>query len=197
MQFIVIPHWTHPESGNTFVQQKKKQMAVKKTIAIVGATEKEGRKIANQFACMPYRFLFISNKTIELEELTNNILQKNPEAEIEILECVKDGCWEADIIILAVAAQQNQKVAGLIKEVATQKIVVEISDKEKNVNELQKILPYSKLVKVSGNFQSQEIEINGDDETVNEEIMKIFKQAGYKVKIPKKILSGNEIVQVQ
>ena len=160
-------------------------MAVKKTIAIVGATEKDGRRIANQFACMPYRFLFISNKIIELEELTNNILEKSPDAEIEILECVKDGCWEADIIILAVPAEQNQKVAGLIKEVATQKIVVEISDKEKDVNELRKILPYSKLVRVSGNFQLKEMVIGGEDNTVNEEIKKIFKQAGYKIDISK------------
>ena len=149
-------------------------MAVKKTIAIVGATEKEGIRIANQFACMPYRFLFISNKIIELEEITNNILEKNPDAEIEILECVKEGCWEADIIILAVPAEQNQKVAGLIKEVATQKIVVEISDKEKDVNELRTILPYSKLVRVSGNFQLKEMVIDGEDNTVNEEIKEIF-----------------------
>jgi len=168
-------------------------MAVKKTIAIVGATEKEGIRIANQFACMPYRFLFISNKIIELEEITNNILEKNPHAEIEIIECVKDGCWEADIIILAVPAEQNQKVAGLIKEVATQKIVVEISDKEKDVNELRTILPYSKLVRVSGNFQLKEMVIDGEDNTVNEEIKKIFKQAGYKIDISKKILSGHKL----
>lgn len=160
-------------------------MAVKKTIAIVGATEKEGRRIANQLACMPYRFLFISNKMIELEELTNLILEKYPEAEIENLECVKDGCWEADIIILAVPAEQNQKVAGLIKEVATQKIVVQISDKEKDSNELEKILPYSKLVRVSGNFRSKEIVISGDDKTVNKEISEIFKQAGYRIDISK------------
>ena len=169
-------------------------MAVKKTIAIVGATENEGRKIANQFACMPYRFLFISNKMIALEELTNNILERYPEAEIENLECVKDGCWEADIIILAVPSEQNQKVAGLIKEVATQKIVVEISDNDKDVNELRKILPYSKLVRVSGNFQLKEMVMSGEDNTVNEEIKKIFKQAGYKIDISKKtITSGRKL----
>ena len=173
----------HPECGNTFVKQKKKQMAVKKTIAIVGATEKEGKRLANQFACMPYRFLFISNKIIELEALTNLLLEKYPEAEIENLECVKDGCWEADIIFLAVPAEQNQKVAGLIKEVATQKIVVEISDEEKDSNELKKILPYSKLVRVSGYSTSKEILISGDDEVVNKEISEIFKQAGYKIDI--------------
>lgn len=160
-------------------------MAVKKTIAIVGATENEGRRIANQFACMPYRFLFISNKMIELEELTNLILEKYPEAEIENLECIKDGCWEADIIILAVPPDENQKVAGLIKEVATQKIVVEISDEEKDLNELRKILPYSKLVRVSGNFQLKEIVIKGDNEIVNEEIRTIFNGVGYKAAVSK------------
>ena len=183
----------HPEGNNTFVKQKKKQMALKKTIAIVGATEKEGRRITNQFACMPYRLLLVSNKTNELEELTNLVLEKYPEAEVEKLECVKDGCWEADIIILAVAPEENQKVAGLIKEVATQKIVVEISDEEKDSNELRKILPYSKLVSVSGNLQVKEVLISGDDDTVNVEIKQIFNQAGYKVDISKKNYTSEEI----
>lgn len=155
-------------------------MAVKKTIAIVGATETNGRRIANQFACMPYRLLFISNKIDELEKLANLISKKYPEAEIESLECVKDGCWEADIIIMAVSSEESQKVAELIKEVATQKIVVEISEKEKCLNELRQTLPYSKLVMVSGNFKEKEIVVSGDDGSVTEEIKNIFCQAGYK-----------------
>lgn len=156
-------------------------MAVKKTIAIVGATEKKGRKLVNQFGGMPYRLVLVSNKINELEKLTNDISEKYPEAEIESLDCVKDGCWEADIIILAVPTEEIKKVAVMIKEVATQKIVVEISEKEKDINELRRILPYSKLVRIEGNFLSKEIIISGNDETVNEEIMKIFNQAGYQV----------------
>ena len=52
---------------------KNKEMAVKKTIAIVGATEKAGRAIVNQLASMPYRLLLISHKENELKQLQNNI----------------------------------------------------------------------------------------------------------------------------
>ncbi|MEO8821464.1 MAG: NAD(P)-binding domain-containing protein [Ginsengibacter sp.] len=149
-------------------------MALKKTLAIVGATEKNGRILVNQFACMPYRLLLVSNKLGELQQLSNDISKKYQEADLESLECVKDGCWEADIIVLAVPVEDIQKVAEVIKEVATQKIVVEISDQEQDINELKKILPNSKLVRILGNLQSKEIVIKGDNEIVNEEIMKIF-----------------------
>ncbi len=158
---------------------KNKEMAVKKTIAIVGATEKTGRAIVNQFASMPYRLLLISHQPEKLNELTETISKQYPGAEIEFLVCVKDGCWEADIIIIAVEAAEEKKVAELMKEVATQKIVVVISENENECKELEKVLPYSKIVKAFVNIETNEIFLSGKNETVNEEILEIFKQAGY------------------
>ena len=109
---------------------KNKEMATKKTIAIVGATDKTGRAIVNQFASMPYRLLLVSNNPNELYQFTKKITKEYPDAEIESLECVKDGCWEADVIIIAVAPAEEKQVAELMKEVATQKIVVVVSEKE-------------------------------------------------------------------
>lgn len=153
-------------------------MAVKKTIAIVGATEKTGRAIVNQFACMPYRLLLVSNKINELEQLINNISDKYPKAEVESLECVKDGCWEADIIIIAVAPSEEVQVAEMVKEVATQKIVVVVSEKENECRELGKILPYSKVIKAYINVETREILFPLQGEAVNEEISKIFNLSG-------------------
>ena len=79
--------------------------------------------------------------------ITKKITKEYPDAEIESLECVKDGCWEADVIIIAVAPAEEKQVAELMKEVATQKIVVVVSEKENECEELEKILPYSKVVK--------------------------------------------------
>jgi predicted dinucleotide-binding enzyme len=150
---------------------------MKKTIAIVGATEKNGKEIVMKLAPMPYRLLLISNELTELDRLKNNLSLKHPYAETEALDCIKDGCWEADIIILAVPPEAKQEVAERIKEVATQKIVVNVFNSKDNSLELKKILPYSKLVGVSGNFP--ELKIHGDDKTVNEEIQQIFNLAGF------------------
>jgi predicted dinucleotide-binding enzyme len=153
-------------------------MAMKKTIAIVGATEKSGKEIVMKFASMPYRLLLISNEITALDHLKNDLFVMHPFAEIETLDCVKDGCWEADIIILAVSPEVIQQVAEGIKEVATQKIVVDVFNTKDNIGELKKILPYSKLVGISGNLSS-EIIISGDDKTANEEIQQIFILAGF------------------
>ena len=158
---------------------KNKEMGVKKAIAIVGATETAGRVIVNQFASMPYRLLLISHQPEKLNELTEKINKQYPGAEIESLECVKDGCWEADIIIIAVEAAEEKRVAELMKEVATQKIVVVVSQNENECRELEKVLPYSKIVKAFVNLEEKEIFLSGSCETVNEEISKIFIQAGY------------------
>jgi len=156
--------------------KKKEKMAVKKTIAIVGATEEVGAEIAKKFSFMPYRLLLVSNNEEQLSQLFENISKQNPTAEIDTIECVKEGCWEADIIILAVPGCEEKYAAEMMKEVATQKIVVVLSNAG-----VEQILPYSKIVMVSNISASNEIIISGNDKAVNEEISKIFNQAGYQV----------------
>jgi predicted dinucleotide-binding enzyme len=155
------------------------KMSVKKTIAIVGATEKSGKIIAKRFSSMPYRLLLISNDQVELNNLSENISARKSMAEIDTIDCVKEGCWEADIIILAVPLCEENKVAQKMKEVSTQKIVVTVCDRNDSHEDLNRMLPYSKLVTVSGDLESSEISVNGEDETVNKEIMSLFNQAGF------------------
>ncbi len=160
------------------------KMSVKKTIAIVGATEYKGTEIANHLANSNYRLLLISNDIEKLSYLSESIFLTMPDAEIDILECVKDGCWEADVIILAIACNEEKLIAELMKEVATQKIVVSISDERNTNEELQQLLPYSKIVKASLAYTSNEVTITGNDEEANAEIADIFQNAGYAVKQP-------------
>jgi predicted dinucleotide-binding enzyme len=155
------------------------KMSVKKTIAIVGATENKGAEFANKLAGDDYRLLLISNDSQKLSHLSESIVTNKPEAEVDTLECVKDGCWEADVILLSVSPSEEKAVAGTIKEVATQKIVVMVSDERNLSEDLQHILPYSKLVKISFGFYPGEITISGNDEGANDEISAIFNQAGY------------------
>jgi len=164
---------------------------MKKTIAIVGATESKGVEIANQFAGGDYRLLLISNDVAGLSRLSESIIVGNPGSEIDTIECVKDGCWEADVIILAVSYSEEKLVAELMREVATQKIVVSISGERNPDEELQLVLPYSSLVKVSFASHSKEIVISGNDKEADEEIAEIFSQAGYHTTIENHSLQSN------
>jgi len=167
------------------------KMSAMKTIAIVGATEKTGKIIADNFSSLPYRLLLISNNLEQLQMLTENILAKKNAAEIDSIECVKEGCWEADIIILAVPSCEEKEVAEKMKEVSTQKIVVAVYQGFDSLKDLHKILPYSKLVKVSGVLE-HEILISGEDDAVNEEIRSIFNQAGFCVKAVADLQASNK-----
>ncbi|MBI1769776.1 MAG: NAD(P)-binding domain-containing protein, partial [Bacteroidetes bacterium] len=133
-------------------------MAPKKTIAIVGATEKRGAAIAKSLAKGNYRLLLMSAETEKLAALSKEL---DPSiAEIETISCAKDACWEADIIIVATPYQTEKEVAEKIREVATGKIVISTSNpvdrsyeylfpspNSSAAEELQRMLPYSKVVK--------------------------------------------------
>jgi len=78
------------------------------------------------------------------------IKRNNPGAQVEIVDCVKEGCWEADIIVLAIASHEMEEVIEKIREVATQKIVLIILNHEDDsslsfikAQELKRLLPYS------------------------------------------------------
>lgn len=158
-------------------------MATKKTIAIIGATEKNGVEITRQFAGKDYRLLLISKDKKQLSALLKDLSTRQSKADIESIDCVKDGCWEADVIILAVPLCDEKEAAERMREVATQKIVVLVSDNEEELKMLQQILPHSKLVKVYGDFAAKEIFIEGNNQEVNEEISDIFHQADYNITI--------------
>jgi len=156
-------------------------MAVKKTIAIIGAAGIEGTAIANQLAFSHYRLLLIAPDAEQVSSLSKTISEINLAAETDTIECVKDGCWEADIIILAVPSQEEKNIAEMIKEVATQKIVVSIWDNNINGGQLQRILPYSKLVKLGNIFNLKEKSIAGNDKAANKEIADIFSNASLSI----------------
>jgi predicted dinucleotide-binding enzyme len=155
-------------------------MASKKTIAIVGATGKTGRAIVNRFSCVLHRLLLVSDQFDELHQLVATLIEKKTIAEIEALECVKDSCWEADIIVIAVEPTEEKEVGELMKEVATQKEVVVVSDKEHECDEIKRVLPYSKVIKAKLDVETNTINLSVAQGTVNEEISRIFIEAGYK-----------------
>jgi predicted dinucleotide-binding enzyme len=128
------------------------------TIAIIGATEITGAAIAKNLARSDYRLLLFGHDNNLLTSLAEEIKTLNPAADIDCLGCIIDASWEADIIISAVPAGAEREIAEKIRDVATQKIVMIISDPAERLagyhlsgksaaEEIQKLLPDSKVVK--------------------------------------------------
>ena len=132
----------------------------KTSIAIIGATGKMGSAIATALAKGPYRLLLFSHNKTKLDHLKEAILKANPSADLDCVGCPMDASWEADVIIPAIPYGAEKDVAEKIKQVATQKVVVSISNPLNETydglvtspgtsaaEELQKQLPVSKVVK--------------------------------------------------
>ena len=161
-------------------------MAVQQTIAIVGAAEKLGAELTNKLAKQHYRLLLVSDNKEQLNERSASAQQLVPQAEIEVVECTKDGCWEADTIILTVPATQLNEVAEVIKEVSTQKVVINISAVENDASfisapipGLQKLLPHARVIQALVNVKKGDCVIAGYDDEAVAEAVAIIGKAGY------------------
>ena len=135
-------------------------MAARNTIAIIGATGSMGSAIAKSLAKGNNRLLLFSRHAEKVQALSDEIKRNFRGADTEAVACTVDACWEADIIILAVPYEAEKELAEKIKPVATKKIVISISNPLNNTfdglltppetgaaEELQLLLPYSKVVK--------------------------------------------------
>lgn len=138
-------------------------MAVKNTIAIIASTKEKAKAIVQKIANKKCRVLLVSKHENEYLELHTQIQSQYPALEVDTIDCMKDGCWEADVIIMNLNEDEEKEVSEMIREVATQKLVISFSDSEKGYSEenLQKLLSHSRIVKVSS---SGKMEITGNDE---------------------------------
>ncbi|MDQ2864214.1 MAG: hypothetical protein M3R50_11325 [Bacteroidota bacterium] len=138
-------------------------MAVKNTIAIIASTKEKAKAIVQKIANKKCRILLVSKHENEYVELQAEVQSKYPAMELDTTDCMKDGCWEADVIIMNVNEDEEKEVSEMIREVATQKLVINFSDSEKGCSQenLQRLLSHSRVVRVSG---SGNMEITGNDE---------------------------------
>lgn len=138
----------------------KREQMVKTAVAIIGATGKMGSAIAKALARGPYRLLLFAHNKEKLEQLKEEIRKTTPSADLDCVGCPTDASWEADVIIPAVPYKNEKEVVGRIKTVATQKVVVSISNPLNEsydglltapttsaAEELQQLLPSSKVIK--------------------------------------------------
>lgn len=163
-------------------------MPHKNTIAIIGASGNLGAAIAKGISKGTYRLLLIDKEQNYLPSLASEIIKGNSSADVDIIHCCKDASWEAEIIIIAVPADEQNEIAQKIKEVATQKIVISIASQISSDNDLQQLLPYSKVINVSISVETRQAFIisktidafikGSDDESV-ETAIKIIETIGF------------------
>ena len=135
-------------------------MAVK-TIAIVGATGNMGSAIGKSLSrSSKYKLLLMANDQDKLVDLKLELQKSGSSTEVFAISCAREASWEADIVIVATPYEAEREVAEKIREVATGKIVISISnpltssysdlvtsEDTSAAEELQKLLPHSKVVK--------------------------------------------------
>ena len=179
-------------------------MQTKQTIAIIGATGNMGSAISKSIASGPYRLLLKGIQQDKLDALVKEIKTKHRAADVEAAVCPTEASWEADIIILAVPFDAEKELAGKIKEVANQKIVISIANPlnptfnglvtapdMSAAEELQKLLPNSKVIKAfnttfAADFSTPVIDgkqadafIAGNDEEALQMVSDLVATAGF------------------
>jgi hypothetical protein len=168
------------------VLQKNKEMKVKETIAFIGKADDSSSSLIRKLARKNYPLVLVTKDDPDLVKLSGQILDETPQADVEIIDCVKEGCWEADVIVLANAVTPEPEWVENIKAVATQKILVYLSFTEKDATypvemtkALRRLMPHSKVVQARLNPVSQVVDITGEEGAVAT-VIDIFSNTDYK-----------------
>jgi NADPH-dependent F420 reductase len=197
-------------------------MQTKQTIAIIGATGNMGSAISRSLAKGNYRLLLKDTDTDKLEALVEDIKNKYPATELEAMACPKEASWEADIIILAVPYHADKEIAPAIKEVANQKIVISVANPLNEsfdglvtaadtsaAEELQKLLPHSKVVKAfntsfAADFSTPIIDgkqadafIAGDDDEAVATVSELVSTVGFRPLVAGKLATSRTLEHMQ
>lgn len=151
------------------------------TVAIIGAADGVGARLAKGIAKGPYRILLIDETPATLPFLAEEIFAAGSTAMPEILRCCKDASWEADIIVMAIDDCRCKEVAVQIREVATQKPVIVFKSLQKEEACVQQMLPFSKVTTVTFNDEDNgNVWLSGTDEYALQIAGNMVKQMGLK-----------------
>ena len=117
---------------------------MKQAIAILDATGENGKVIAKALAG-GNRLLLFGHDSERLDRLAEEVKEFVPQADLDCPGCAFEASWEADVIIMD--ATDEKELADKIREVATQKLVIELTT-DPGKNDLQTLLPNSKIRQV-------------------------------------------------
>lgn len=162
-------------------------MSTKETIALVVNSRVVCDELIRAIAVAQYRLLLVAENEPLIKSVVADIREGHPNADIEIISCVKEGCWEADIIVLIGEDEDKDSLIKRIREVSTQKIVVGIFIEMSNANrssietgDLKLLLPHSKIVQLIYNHESKTAFIGGEDIEASKTILALANKIGFK-----------------
>lgn len=152
-------------------------MEAKETIAILGLKKGEVTLFLDQLA-NDNRILIVSNEINDCGGISEYLSQNKQEHEVEVIECAKEGCWEADLIVLWNPFQFKEEELLRLRAVATQKIVLLIQDQDVEYG-AHPLFPNSKVVTLALNHLTKEANIYGEDLEAVNSIHKLIEKTGY------------------
>ena len=158
-------------------------MMVRKTIAVIGTVEGEALILLEALARQKLRLLVVSGQQEANLQAKEHLEMAGGAAEIEFISCEREGCWEADMIMVAPAAELTPSLLEKIRTVATQKPVIRISeDKTQYEESLKDLLPHARVVELKVDPQARQIRLSGQDPDASAAVKRIFENTGYDIK---------------
>jgi len=173
-----------------------------------------GTALAMALASAAYPLILFSSNEEQGRSLHERILQKLPGAPVWSSCCAFEASWEADVIIAAVPYREERKVAEKIKDVATRKIVISLSNMidedglpvatatgRSAGEELQQWLPNSQVVKAFNTLRQEDFEkpenincyLAGNDTDALEKCSQLVKELGFTPVFAGNITSAAEL----
>ena len=160
-------------------------MKVKETIALLGAADPSGQQFICALAAGHHPLVLVDKETDHLLPLATRIAQSHPKAEVATVSCEREGCWEADVIVLMNAAVLRAELLERIKAVAIRKILVYITGmgdhtwpSAERVRTVKRLLPYTEWVQVARDPATGIWSISGATGS-SEVVRNILARAGY------------------
>jgi predicted dinucleotide-binding enzyme len=182
MDLFIKCHWCQQHCRGSFAVQNSRQMR-QQTIAIFGANTAGGVMITTGLAAGKHKLLLPAGENLADAQWMAIDLQKHfPTADVEAVDCGHEAAWEADIIIAAVGIEELTPLCEKIKDVASRKIVVHVTDAvNENIAALyETLLPHSKHVNVITEWSGKKsvVFVQSNNGEALEQVADILDEAG-------------------
>ncbi len=158
-------------------------MRTRQTITVIGKEAKLVSPLVKGLADGNYRLLLCTKSPAESAGLLATLPAKTKK-ELELMDCSFDGCWEADIIITAIAPGEESGLAEKIRVVANQKLLISLTEGlseaelERSYESFSRHFPYSRLVQVFQPSEGAGWRIRASKPEFLEMAAEVFRDAG-------------------
>lgn len=167
--------------------EKRRKMAIAETIAIVGLKSGNLTGFVENLAKMDLHLLIIPGSEDEMLLMKDETRGLKAEAEIEVLDCAKKGCWEADIIAFINPHDFDDKFINRIREVAVQKVIMAVFEgistdiTTDRYEALEKTFPHSKVTRLIVLPEEEKVAISGRDKEAVQKVTALLERSSYEM----------------